>query len=82
MALLGLREFFVVLLCGALHFVYRYRRKPIAPLPPSLPGWPIVGNAFQIPLTYQHVFYKELGQRLGKASFLRLSRIKANGDEI
>lgn len=65
MALLGLRDFLFLCFCGALHFLYRYRRKPLVPLPPTIPGWPIVGNAFQIPLTNAHVFYKELGQRLG-----------------
>lgn len=66
MALLNLRDFFFLGFCVFLHFLYRYRRKPLVPLPPSLPGWPLVGNAFQIPLTYQHIFYKELGQRLSE----------------
>ncbi len=69
MALLSLRDVLFFCFCSVLHFIYRYRRRPVVPLPPTLPGWPIVGNAFQIPLTYPHVFYKELGQKLGKICF-------------
>lgn len=68
MVLLSLRDILFLCLCGTLHLINRYRKKPVAPLPPTLPGWPIIGNALQIPLTGAHLFYKELGQRLGKVN--------------
>jgi hypothetical protein len=64
MTVLGLRDALVICFCGSLLW-YRYRRRQPHPLPPSLPGWPIVGNALQLPLTYVHLFYKDLAQRLG-----------------
>ncbi|KAF9449667.1 cytochrome P450 [Macrolepiota fuliginosa MF-IS2] len=65
MALLLLRDIPVLCFCILAHFIYRYRRKPILPYPPGLPRWPIIGNALSIPLTYMHIFYKNLGDRLG-----------------
>ncbi|KAJ3560779.1 hypothetical protein NP233_g10612 [Leucocoprinus birnbaumii] len=65
MAILGLKDAVFLCFCGLVHLVYRRRRTRLLPLPPSLPGWPIVGNAFQLPLSYVHVFYEELGRRLG-----------------
>lgn len=56
-------------LCTLVYYVYHYRRKQTLPFPPGLRRWPIVGNAFSIPLTYVHVFYKNLGERLGKCSY-------------
>lgn len=66
MALFSLRDVLFLCFCGSIHFFYRYRRKSLVPLPPTLPGWPIIGNALQIPLTYPHIFYKKLGERLGQ----------------
>ncbi|KAF9451159.1 cytochrome P450 [Macrolepiota fuliginosa MF-IS2] len=65
MMILSLRDITLLCFCGLLHVVYRNRRRPRLPLPPSLPRWPFVGNAFQIPLTYAHVFYQELERKLG-----------------
>ncbi|KAF9451146.1 cytochrome P450 [Macrolepiota fuliginosa MF-IS2] len=63
--ILNFRDIVFLCLCGLLHIIYRNRRKPHLPLPPSLPRWPLVGNAFQIPRTYAHIFYQELGRKLG-----------------
>ncbi|KAF9449666.1 cytochrome P450 [Macrolepiota fuliginosa MF-IS2] len=65
MTLLYLRDILFLCLCVLVHFIYRYRRKPLLPYPPGLPRWPIVGNAFSVPLTYMHIFYKNLGNQLG-----------------
>ncbi|KAJ3554403.1 hypothetical protein NP233_g12428 [Leucocoprinus birnbaumii] len=75
-----LNAYGVVLLCIAtsLHFSLGYFQKKKRPLPPSIPGWPIVGNAFQIPLTYVHRFYKDLGQKLGS----KMLYVEAMGHHI
>jgi hypothetical protein len=65
MAILGLRDILFLCFCGAIHFAYRYRQKRLLPLPPSLPGWPLIGNAFQLPLTHVHLFYQDLERKLG-----------------
>ncbi|KAF9451148.1 cytochrome P450 [Macrolepiota fuliginosa MF-IS2] len=65
MAILSLRDIIFLCFCGLLHIIYRNQRRSRLPLPPSLPRWPLVGNAFQIPLTYVHVFYQELERKLG-----------------
>ncbi|KAJ3573150.1 hypothetical protein NP233_g2618 [Leucocoprinus birnbaumii] len=62
---LGLRDVLVLCLCVVVHLGYRRRQRRHPPLPPSLPQWPIVGNAFQLPPSALHVYYKELGQKLG-----------------
>ncbi|KAF9445054.1 cytochrome P450 [Macrolepiota fuliginosa MF-IS2] len=65
MSVLSLRDILFVCICTLIHYTYRHRRRPILPYPPGLPRWPIVGNAFSFPLTYMHVFFKKLGDRLG-----------------
>ncbi|KAF9451158.1 cytochrome P450 [Macrolepiota fuliginosa MF-IS2] len=65
MTILSLRDITFLCFCGLLHVIYRNRRRPRLPLPPSLPRWPFVGNAFQIPQNYAHVFYQELERKLG-----------------
>ncbi|KAF5346729.1 hypothetical protein D9756_010405 [Leucocoprinus leucothites] len=65
MAIVGLRDIIFLCFCGIIHFIYRRRQKRLLPLPPSLPGWPIVGNTFQLPLKYVHVFYQDLERKLG-----------------
>ncbi|KXN85007.1 O-methylsterigmatocystin oxidoreductase [Leucoagaricus sp. SymC.cos] len=37
----------------------------VVPLPPGPARWPMFGNSFMMPLTYAHIFYKELGKKLG-----------------
>ncbi|KAF5346731.1 hypothetical protein D9756_010407 [Leucocoprinus leucothites] len=78
MAILGFRDIAVICVAGSLHLFYRYRRKNQHPLPPSLQGWPIVGNAFQIPLTFVHVFYQDLGRKLGS----KIVYVEAMGQPI
>ncbi|KAJ3552424.1 hypothetical protein NP233_g12886 [Leucocoprinus birnbaumii] len=65
MLTLGLREFLTIFAAGFIHLLYRYRRGNGRSLPPRPPGWPIVGNALQIPLTFVHLFYQDLGMKLG-----------------
>ncbi|KXN84167.1 O-methylsterigmatocystin oxidoreductase [Leucoagaricus sp. SymC.cos] len=60
-----LRDLLVLAICTIVHLAYRYRRKRLLPLPPGIPGWPLLGNALDMPLQYVHVFYKDLGKRLG-----------------
>ncbi|KAF9443425.1 cytochrome P450 [Macrolepiota fuliginosa MF-IS2] len=65
MVILSLRDILCLFFCIFIHYIYRYRRKPTFPYPPGPRRWPIIGNALSIPLTYMHVFYKDLGDRLG-----------------
>ncbi|KXN82035.1 O-methylsterigmatocystin oxidoreductase [Leucoagaricus sp. SymC.cos] len=60
-----LQDLLILCICAAVHVVYRHRRKRRLPLPPGLPKWPLVGNAFDMPLRNPHVYFKELGKRLG-----------------
>jgi hypothetical protein len=62
----GLRDFAIVCFCGIIHYIYRNHERRVLPFPPSLPRWPLVGNAFQLPLTHVHLFYQELGRKLGE----------------
>ncbi|XP_006459505.1 hypothetical protein AGABI2DRAFT_116472 [Agaricus bisporus var. bisporus H97] len=55
----------IVCLCTSIYRTFRNRRKSLLPLPPGLPKWPILGNALSMPLTYAHVYYKRLGDKLG-----------------
>lgn len=66
MALSRLYDIIFICACLLVHFVYRYRRRTLLPLPPGLPRWPILGNALSIPTKYGHRFYKALGEKLGK----------------
>ncbi|KAF5348574.1 hypothetical protein D9756_009655 [Leucocoprinus leucothites] len=59
------QDLLVLCLCFVLHVGYRYRRKRSLPSPPGPTRWPIAGNAFMMPSTYIHVFYKNLGAKLG-----------------
>ncbi|KAJ3560613.1 hypothetical protein NP233_g10721 [Leucocoprinus birnbaumii] len=61
----GLRDLAIICVTGSIYFLYHYRRRNRHPLPPRLRGWPIVGNAFQLPLTFVHLFYQDLGRKLG-----------------
>ncbi|KAF9449659.1 cytochrome P450 [Macrolepiota fuliginosa MF-IS2] len=65
MALFSPRDLLFVSACLLTHFIYRYRRRTVLPLPPGLLRWPILGNALSIPATYGHRFYKALGTKLG-----------------
>ncbi|KAJ3561458.1 hypothetical protein NP233_g10180 [Leucocoprinus birnbaumii] len=66
MLTIGPQDILLLGLCGILHVFYRKRQRWLLPLPPSLPGgWPIIGNALQLPLTYVHLFYQGLGRKLG-----------------
>ncbi|KXN81510.1 O-methylsterigmatocystin oxidoreductase [Leucoagaricus sp. SymC.cos] len=65
MGILGLCDILVLVVCGSIHLLYRYRRKNPYPLPPRLSGWPIIGNALQIPLSHAHRFYHDLEKKLG-----------------
>ncbi|XP_006459501.1 cytochrome P450 [Agaricus bisporus var. bisporus H97] len=58
-------DVFFVCLCGLFYRIFRNRRKRLLPLPPGLVRWPILGNALSMPLTYAHVYYKRLGNKLG-----------------
>ncbi|KXN84166.1 O-methylsterigmatocystin oxidoreductase [Leucoagaricus sp. SymC.cos] len=60
-----LQDLLVLGICAIAHLAYRHRRKKLLPLPPGIPGWPLLGNALDMPLQYVHVFYKDLGKRLG-----------------
>jgi hypothetical protein len=51
--------------CVLVHHVYRSHRRNILPTPPGLPKWPILGNALSMPRKYAHVFYADLGKRIG-----------------
>ncbi len=63
---LGLRDALVLSLCLVIHLAYRSRRKPSLSLPPGLPRWPFVGNAFDTPAEYRPNFFKRLGKKLGE----------------
>ncbi|KAF5348522.1 hypothetical protein D9756_009684 [Leucocoprinus leucothites] len=65
MVTISIREVLVLSLCLAVHLSYRKHRRRLLPLPPGPFVWPIVGNAFIIPLTYVHRFYKNMGDKLG-----------------
>lgn len=62
MAFLLLLQVLLLLLCLAVYF----RHKSRFPLPPGLPRWPLLGNAFAIPTEAQHIFFKRLGAKLGE----------------
>ncbi|XP_006459514.1 hypothetical protein AGABI2DRAFT_201852 [Agaricus bisporus var. bisporus H97] len=64
-ALSPVRDFLFLCLCGLFYRIFRNRRKRLLPLPPGLPRWPILGNALSMPLTYAHIYYKRLGDKLG-----------------
>ncbi|KAJ3554391.1 hypothetical protein NP233_g12431 [Leucocoprinus birnbaumii] len=66
---LSLRDALIITVCVVVHLAYRYRNKSKYPLPPGMPKWPIVGNAFQIPASQQHLFFKDLGEQLGSKIF-------------
>ncbi|KAF9443824.1 cytochrome P450 [Macrolepiota fuliginosa MF-IS2] len=61
----SLRDISFLCLCVLIHYTYRHRRRPVLPHPPGPPRWPIIGNALSIPLAYMHIFYKNLGDKLG-----------------
>jgi hypothetical protein len=61
-----LRDVLFLCLCAMVHVGFRYRKRRLLPLPPGPHRWPIVGNAFMMPLTHIHVFYKQLGMRFGE----------------
>ncbi|XP_006459503.1 hypothetical protein AGABI2DRAFT_116470 [Agaricus bisporus var. bisporus H97] len=66
MALVNLvKDVLFVSLCSLIYRIFRDRRRRLLPLPPGLPRWPILGNALSMPLTYAHVYYKRLGNKLG-----------------
>ncbi|KAF9444004.1 cytochrome P450 [Macrolepiota fuliginosa MF-IS2] len=65
MAILSLRDILLLCFCVLIHFIYRNRRRAVIPYPPGLRRWPIIGSALSMPLTYVHVFYKNLGDKLG-----------------
>ncbi|KAF5356850.1 hypothetical protein D9756_006808 [Leucocoprinus leucothites] len=65
MVTIGLKDIIFLCFCAIIHLTYRRYKRRVLPLPPSLPGWPIVGNAFQLPLTYVHIFYQDLERKLG-----------------
>ncbi|XP_006457263.1 hypothetical protein AGABI2DRAFT_123130 [Agaricus bisporus var. bisporus H97] len=56
---------FCLCLCLAIHILYRYRQKRFFPRPPGPFGWPLIGNALQLPLERMHIFYEELGRKFG-----------------
>ncbi|KAF9445055.1 cytochrome P450, partial [Macrolepiota fuliginosa MF-IS2] len=60
-----LQDIIFICLCTLIHYNYRHRQMSTLPYPPGLPRWPIVGNAFSFPLTHMHIFFKNLGDRLG-----------------
>lgn len=66
MPILQNRDVAFVCICIGIHLIYRYYRRIAFPLPPGPRRWPVVGNAFSFPLTYTHIFYKNLGERLGE----------------
>lgn len=66
MIYLGLKEFFLLCFCAVIHLHYRYRKRSRLPLPPGPPQLPILGNALMMPLTHAHVFYKDLGTKIGE----------------
>jgi hypothetical protein len=72
MAILGWREALVVSLCITIHFIYRYHRKRLLPLPPGPSGWPLIGNALQLPRENMYSFYEELGRKMGSVIYLSL----------
>ncbi|KXN82009.1 O-methylsterigmatocystin oxidoreductase [Leucoagaricus sp. SymC.cos] len=78
MLVLSFRYIAFLGLCGVLHYIYCHRRRRLFPLPPSLPGWPLVGNAFQLPLKYVHIFYQELERKLGS----KIMYVEAFGQPI
>ncbi|KAF5348527.1 hypothetical protein D9756_009683 [Leucocoprinus leucothites] len=65
MVAITIRDVLILSLCIVVHLSYRKQRRNLLPLPPGPFRWPIVGNAFIIPLTYVHRFYKKLGDGLG-----------------
>ena len=60
------KDVLFVSLCSLIYRIFRDRRRRLLPLPPGLPRWPILGNALSMPLTYAHVYYKRLGNKLGE----------------
>lgn len=73
MLTLNLQDGIFLCFSAVVYYICRYHlgRKRYFPLPPGLPRWPILGNALSIPLTYAHVFYKDLGERLGECGIIK-----------
>lgn len=65
MAILQNRDVAFVCLCIGIHLIYRHYRRISFPLPPGPRRWPIVGSVFSFPRAYAHVYYKNLGEKLG-----------------
>nr|CAC85300.1 cytochrome P450 [Agaricus bisporus] len=68
------RDILFISLCGLIYRIFRNRRNRLLPLPPGLLRWPILGNALSMPLTYAHIYYKHLGNKLG-SKFIYLEAV-------
>ncbi|KAI9001296.1 cytochrome P450 [Trametes punicea] len=69
----------------AILLVQHFRRKRrLGPLPPGPTGWPIIGNALDIPTSYQWITFANWGQRWGdilSVSFLGKSLVILNSSK-
>lgn len=67
----GWRDICCFCICLGIHVIYRYRRNRLFPRPPGPSGWPLIGNALQLPLEKMYSFYEELGRKYSAVLFFK-----------
>lgn len=54
----------VLILC-LVGIFYARRKKTLHPLPPGPKGYPVIGNALDMPKSHEWIAYEEWGKELG-----------------
>ena len=54
----------------ACHTFYGYQRRRGLPYPPGPPGWPVIGNLFDLPPMSTWLAYTEFSKKYGMAAYL------------